>query len=312
MGPSQSDPRGRLRIRRRERALASRCPEGRVGTSGAGPPPSGRGAPARAGRGGRRTAPGRVPDDVVAVAPVQNFCRCSRGLYTTPTPATKYTISFGRRVVEVVAALVAPVAVHPLEPQVAARGAPGRHVGAPSSPRRSARAPGGGRRRRVAAAAGRSEPPRAAGTRRLPRPLRRARQPHAASPAAAGAASAHGREGSPRLAAHAEGRGRRRPSGEGDCRAPVSRLGRLVSSARSAQAVSRASEDPPPASTRPPPPPVPLAAFASRRGLVPQLGGPAPRAPPSPDSAPRAPHPWVQTRGVRAPSPDTRRTPPDP
>lgn len=38
----------------------------------------------------------------------------------------------GGGVVEVVAALVAPVAVHPLEPQVAARGAPGRHVGAPT------------------------------------------------------------------------------------------------------------------------------------------------------------------------------------
>jgi hypothetical protein len=50
---------------------------------------------------------------------------------------------------------VAPVAVHPLEPQVAARGAPSRHVGAPH--RRSAREPRG-RRRRPAATKARGLP----------------------------------------------------------------------------------------------------------------------------------------------------------
>lgn len=81
----------------------------------------------------------------------------------------------GRRVVEVVAALVAPVAVHPLEPQVAVRGAPGRHVGAPTPPLRLGPA---------AAAGGRGPAKKAlllaAGTSRLPRPLSRAGQVHVA------------------------------------------------------------------------------------------------------------------------------------
>ena len=144
-------------------------------------------------------------------------------------------------------------------------------------------------------------------------------------PAAAGAASAHGREGSPRLAVHAEGRGRRRPSGEvGDCRAPsLRRLGRLVSSARSAQAVSRASEDPPPVSTPQPPPPrspcgvrvPPRPRPTARRARAARAPEPRPAEcarSPSSDRRRAFPHPLAQTRAARAPSPDTRRTPPDP
>lgn len=79
--------------------------------------------------------------------------------------------------------------------------------------------------------------------------------------AAAAAASAHGREENPRLAEHAEGRGRRRQSSE---MPRALRPPRLVSAARSAQALSRAepSEVPPPASTPQPPPAQP----APRRG----------------------------------------------
>lgn len=155
-----------------------------------------------------------VPDDVVAVAPVELLPVLPRAVHHADARHEVHDL-LGRRVVEVVAALVAPVAVHPLQPQVAARGAPGRHVGAPTPPFRS------GPRRRETGGGGVREKqalPRAAGTRRLPRPLSRAWQVHVASPAAAGAASAHGREENPRLAEHAEGRGRRRPSR--GCRAP--------------------------------------------------------------------------------------------
>lgn len=157
-----------------------------------------------------------VPDDVVAVAPVELLPVLPRAVHHADARHEVHDL-LGRRVVEVVAALVAPVAVHPLEPQVAARGAPGRHVGAPTPPFRS----GPRRRRRETGGGGvraKQALPRAAGTRRLPRPLSRAWQVHVASPAAAGVASAHGREENPSLAEHAEGRGRRRPSR--GCRAP--------------------------------------------------------------------------------------------
>lgn len=98
----------------------------------------------------------------------------------------------GCGVVEVVAALVAPVAVHPLEPQVAARGAPGRHVGAPT--RRCGSGP-----RSPPALGDQSSP--AGGP---DAPLSRALQVHLAR--AAAAASAHGREEKLRLTEHAEGR----------------------------------------------------------------------------------------------------------
>ena len=124
----RSDPRGRLRIRRRERALVSRCPEGRVGTAAPGLPFGAR-RPARA---------GRVPDDVVAVAPVELLPVLARAVHHADARHEVHDL-LGRRVVEVVAALMAPVALHPLEPQVAAPGSPGRHVGAPSQPRHSAR-----------------------------------------------------------------------------------------------------------------------------------------------------------------------------
>lgn len=133
----RSDPRGRLRIRRRERALVSRCPEGRVGTAAPGLPFGAR-RPARAGRGGTPAAPGRVPDDVVAVAPVELLPVLAWAVHHADARYEVHDLR-GHRVVEVVAALMAPVALHPLEPQVAAPGSPGRHVGAPSQPRHSAR-----------------------------------------------------------------------------------------------------------------------------------------------------------------------------
>lgn len=135
-------------------------------------------------------------DDVVAVAAVELLPVLARAVHHSD-PRHEVHDLLRRRVVEVVAALVAPVAVHPLEPQVAARGAPGRHVRAPT--RRRGPGPAGRRRGR--------------GTKALPlggrdAPLSRARQVHLARVAA----SAHGREEEPRLAEHAEGRGRRRPS----------------------------------------------------------------------------------------------------
>lgn len=72
-----------------------------------------------------------IPDDVVAVAAVELLPMLPRAVHHAD-PRHEVHDLLGRRVVEVVAALVAPVAVHPLEPQVAARGAPGRHVGAPT------------------------------------------------------------------------------------------------------------------------------------------------------------------------------------
>ena len=121
-----------------------------------------------------------VPDDVVAVAPVELLPVFPRAVHHADARHEVHDL-LGRRVVEVVAALVAPVAVHPLEPQVAARGAPGRHVGAPTPPFRS----GPRRRRRETGGGGvraKQALPRAAGTRRLPRPLSRAWQVHVASP----------------------------------------------------------------------------------------------------------------------------------
>lgn len=146
--------------------------------------------------------------------------------------------------------------------------------------------------------------------------------------AAAAAASAHGREENPRLAEHAEGRGRRRPS-SGVPRARRPR--RLVSAARSAQAMSRAERGPAPrlhssataaraASSWPGSP----AALAPGRSFVPQPGGPAPRAPeprkaaarpraapPSPPTppAPVSPRP-SQWGPVRAPGAAGDRSPP--
>lgn len=78
-----------------------------------------------------RAPPPRVPDDVVAVAPVELLPVLARAVHHADARHEVHDL-LGRRVVEVVAALVAPVAVHPLEPQVAARGAPGGHVGAPT------------------------------------------------------------------------------------------------------------------------------------------------------------------------------------
>lgn len=98
-----------------------------------------------------------VPDDVVAVAPVELLPVLPRAVHHADARHEVHDL-LGRRVVEVVAALVAPVAVHPLEPQVAARGAPGRHVRAPTSPLRSGPRWEAGGGKREAAAAGRSKP----------------------------------------------------------------------------------------------------------------------------------------------------------
>lgn len=116
-----------------------------------------------------------VPDDVVAVAPVELLPMLPRAVHHADARHEVHDL-LGRRVVEVVAALVAPVAVHPLEPQVAIRGAPGRHVGAPTPPLRlgpEAAGDGGGRAKKALRLA--------AGTCRLPRPLSRGWQVHVAS-----------------------------------------------------------------------------------------------------------------------------------
>lgn len=138
-------------------------------------------------------------DDVVAVAAVELLPMLPRAIHDAD-PRHEVHDLLGRGVVEVVAALVAPVAVHPLEPQVAARGAPSRHVGAPTrrcgSGPRSPPGPGD----ESSPAGGRDAP------------LSGARQVHLACVAAV-VASAHGREEKPRLTKHAEGRERRRPSG---------------------------------------------------------------------------------------------------
>lgn len=157
--------------------------------------------------------PEPVPDDVVAVSAVELLPMLPRAIHhADPRHEVHYLL--GRRVVEVVAALVAPVAVHPLEPQVAARGAPSRHVGAPT--RRCGSGP------RSPPGLGDESSP-AGGP---DAPLSRARQVHLACVAAA-AASAHGREEKLRLTDHAEGRERRRPA------ASFARLGaRRVPSAR--------------------------------------------------------------------------------
>lgn len=133
--------------------------------------------------------------------------------------------------------------------------------------------------------------------------------------AAAAAASAHGREENPRLAEHAEGRGRRRPSsGVPRARRPP----RLVSAARSAQAVSRAERGPAPrlyssataaraASSWPGSP----AAFAPGRCFVPQPGGPAPRAP-EPRKAAARPRAAPPPAAVAADTARSRFAPPFP
>lgn len=162
-----------------------------LGRGDSGPPPT---PPLR--------LPEPVPDDVVAVAAEELLPMLPRTIHHAD-PRHEVHDLLGRRVVEVVAALVAPVAVHPLEPQVAARGAPSRHVGAPT--RRCGSGP------RSPPGLGDESSP-AGGP---DAPLSRARQVHLAcvAAAAAAAASAHGREEKPRLTEHAEGRERRRLSG---------------------------------------------------------------------------------------------------
>ena len=138
--------------------------------------------------------------------------------------------------------------------------------------------------------------------------------------AAAGAASAHRREENPRLAEHAEGRGRRRPSR--GCRAPSLRPPRspcILSPQRPSLEPSLAERGPASrlhasATARAPSSsPGSPAAFTSRRGLVPQPGGPAPRAPErrKPASArPREAPPPRRRRSQRPRSP--RPAPPRP
>lgn len=122
-----------------------------------------------------RPRPPPVPDDVVAVAPVELLSMLPRAVHHADARHEVHDL-LGRRVVEVVAALVAPVAVHPLEPQVAVRGAPSRHVGAPTRPLQLGPAAATGDRGPAKTAL-----PLAAGTSRLPRPLSRAGQVHVAS-----------------------------------------------------------------------------------------------------------------------------------
>lgn len=86
------------------------------------------------GRGRRRDAARQpaaaVPDDVVLVPQVE-FLPVLPGAVNHADPRHEVDDLLGRRVVEVVAALVTPVTVDPLQPQVAARRAPVSHVPPP-------------------------------------------------------------------------------------------------------------------------------------------------------------------------------------
>lgn len=70
--------------------------------------------------------PTPLPDNVVVVSQ-EEFLAVLAGVVHHPDSSHKVDHLFAGRVVQVVAALVAPVAVHPLQPELAAGSCPIRH-----------------------------------------------------------------------------------------------------------------------------------------------------------------------------------------